>query len=112
MVVKGSIGETCTVEAKIVGIRVLEEGTFYDLEVNDIIVHGVEDQLINFSDYYADPAVYDHMLQEAVIPEEPAEITGLPVDDEWSRPAPKKRGRPRKATVEDLVKRAKGGDPE
>ena len=31
MVVKGSIGETCTVEAKIVGIRVLEEGTFYDL---------------------------------------------------------------------------------
>lgn len=112
MVVKGSIGETCTVEAKIVGIRVLEEGTFYDLEVNDIKVYEVEENLINFSDYFADPAEYDHKLQEAVIPEEPAEITGLPVDDEWSRPVPKKRGRPRKATVEDLVKRAKEGDPE
>lgn len=111
MVVKGSIGETCTVEAKIVGIRVLEEGTFYDLEVNDVIVHGVDENLISFSDYFADPAEYDYKLQEAVIPEEPAEITGLPVDDEWSRPVPKKRGRPRKATVEDLVKRAKGGDP-
>lgn len=112
MVVKGSIGETCTVEAKIVGIRVLEEGTFYDLEVNDVIVHGVEEQMINFSDYFVDPAEYDYKLQEAVIPEEPAEITGLPVDDEWSRPVPKKRGRPRKATVEDLVKRAKEGDQE
>ena len=112
MVVKGSIGETCTVEAKIVGIRVLEEGTFYDLELNGVIVHGVEEQLINFSDYFADPAEYDYKLQETAFPEEPAEITGLPVDDEWSRPAPKKRGRPRKATVEDLVKRAKEGDHE
>ena len=37
----------------------------------------------------------------------PDSASGLPVDDEWSRPAPKKRGRPRKATVEDLMKRAK-----
>lgn len=109
MVVKGSIGETCTVEAKIVEIRVSEEGTFYDLEVNGNKVYEVEENLISFSDYFADPAEYDHKLQEAVFPEEPAEITGLPVDDEWSRPGPKKRGRPRKATVEDLVKRAKGG---
>lgn len=37
----------------------------------------------------------------------PDSASGLPVDDEWSRPAPKKRGRPRKATVDDLIKRAK-----
>ena len=37
----------------------------------------------------------------------PESASGLPVDDEWSRPAPKKRGRPRKATVDDLMKRAK-----
>lgn len=38
----------------------------------------------------------------------PDSASGLPVDDEWSRPAPKKRGRPRKATVEDLINKAKG----
>lgn len=38
----------------------------------------------------------------------PESASGLQVDDEWSRPAPKKRGRPRKATVEDLISKAKG----
>lgn len=111
MVVKGSIGEMCTVEARITEIHITADKVIYRLEVNGYQVMS-DESFINFSDYFVDPAEYDYKLQEAVIPEEPAEITGLPVDDEWSRPVSKKRGRPRKATVEDLVKRAKGSDPE
>lgn len=52
-----------------------------------------------------DSSETDEEYNDSIIPDS---ASGLPVDDEWSRPAPKKRGRPRKATVEDLINKAKG----
>lgn len=52
-----------------------------------------------------DSSETDEEYNDELIPDS---ASGLPVDDEWSRPAPKKRGRPRKATVEDLINKAKG----
>lgn len=86
--------------------RVFEEPIFSDpnkeLEIRDE----------NATDCDSSAIAGDPSGEFEPIPEEyndsiiPDSASGLPVDDEWSRPAPKKRGRPRKATVEDLMKRA------
>lgn len=100
MIVNGSIGEMCTVEARIIGIYIEDTGVSYSLDIDGVHVYRVNGNIIHFSDYFADQCIEDP------VPEEIEDAT-LPEDDEWSHPATKKRGRPRKATVEDLVKRAK-----
>lgn len=103
MIVKGEIGQQVLIKAEITAIEVSRDyrdngvRTEYTLRLHE-------------SDALGD--TYFKLLSSDVCFEVPDEVpeeiedSTLPKDDEWSRPAPK-RGRPRKATVEDLVKRAK-----
>ena len=89
MEIKGNIGEEVYVKAKIKSINVDQDGIkyFLDVEYNDTDGGDSSDILFN-----AEP---EEAPQEEVV-----EI-----------PAPaKRRGRPRKATVDDLMKKAKASD--
>lgn len=74
-----------------------------ELTAEELCDINVTDCEINATD--CDSSETDEEYNDDIIPDS---ASGLPVDDEWSRPAPKKRGRPRKATVEDLITKAKG----
>ena len=92
MEIKGNIGEEVYVKAKIKSISVDQDGTRYFLDVEYEDTKGVDSSEILFN---AEP---EKAAEE--VPEEVAEI-----------PAPaKRRGRPRKATVDDLIKKAKASD--
>ena len=92
MEIKGNIGEEVYIKAKIKSISVDQDGTRYFLDVEYEDIKGVNSSEILFN---AEP---EKAVEE--VPEEVAEI-----------PAPaKRRGRPRKTTVDDLIKKAKASD--
>lgn len=124
MYVEGYIGKEVLIKGKIVGIKIRSDETVeYNVTIPESYINPMNYNVVVVQDKIVFP-------EEEVkyIPEEPAdpsgefeplseeynddlvpeEFSGLPVDDEWSRPAPKKRGRPRKATVEDLITKTKG----
>lgn len=120
MIVKGEIGEQVFIKAEITAIHVSrgygDNGihTEYTLRLHDsddlgyIYFKALSSDVL-FEE--ADESEFDVCFEEPdedeyPVPEDVEDAT-LPKDDEWSHPAPKKRGRPRNATVEDLVKRAK-----
>lgn len=132
MKIKGEIGQEILLSGRIKKIFVDEDGKVeYDVNVSgsdfgiwrpasDVIFKTAKEVLdeeptaeelcdINATDCdntttNCDSSETDEEYNDDIIPDS---ASGLPIDDEWSRPAPKKRGRPRKATVEDLMKRAK-----
>lgn len=132
MEIKGEIGQEILLSGFIKKIMVEDNGTVqycirvfgsdlsFWLPAPDIVFKTAEEVLdeeltaeelcdINATDCdntatNCDSSETDEEYNDDIIPDS---ASGLPVDDEWSRPAPKKRGRPRKATVEDLMKRAK-----
>lgn len=91
MEIKGNIGEEVYVKAKIKSISVDQDGTRYFLDVEYENTKGIDSSDILFN---AEPK---EAPQEEVV-EEVVEI------------APKRRGRPRKTTVDDLIKKAKASD--
>ena len=102
MYIKGEIGECVLIKAVIEKVEVTgKEEVRYGVKVLDgnSTMNYLEQSQIMFKEDY--PAEED-------LPEPEGGRRSLPVDDEWARPAPKKRGRPRKATVEDLINKAKG----
>lgn len=107
MIVKGEIGQQVLVKAEITAIQVSRDyrdngiQTKYTLKLHESDALGDTYFKILSSDIFC----FDE-ADENEVPEEVENAT-LPEDDEWSHPEPKKRGRPRKATVEDLVRRAK-----
>lgn len=109
MYVKGKIGECVLIKAVIEKVEVTgKEETRYGVKVldgNDTMNYLDQSQIMFKEDY---PPEFEPLPEEYNDDLVPEEFSGLPVDDEWSRPAPKKRGRPRKATVEDLITKAKG----
>lgn len=102
MYVKGEIGECVLIKAVIEKVEVTgKEEIRYGVKVldgNDTMNYLDASEIMFKEDYPA----------EEELPEPEGDDGSLPVDDEWSRPAPKKRGRPRKATVEDLINKTKG----
>ena len=92
MEIKGNIGEEVYVKAKIKSINIDQDGTRYFLDVEYEDTKGVDSSEILFN---AEP--------EKVAEEVPEEVVEIPA------PA-KRRGRPRKATVDDLIKKAKASD--
>lgn len=136
MKINGEIGQEILLSGTIKKIFVDEDGKVeYDVKVSgsdfgiwrpasDIIFKTAKEVLdeelrdeeicdINVTDCDSSETAGDPSGEFEPMPEEynddliPDSASGLPVDDEWSRPAPKKRGRPRKATVDDLVSKAK-----
>jgi hypothetical protein len=89
MEIKGNIGEEVYVKAKIKSINVDQDGIryFLDVEYND--TDGSDSSEILF---------LEPVKAAEEVPEEVIEI------------APKRRGRPRKTTVDDLIKKAKASD--
>lgn len=102
MYIKGELGECVLIKAVIEKIEIAGK---------DNIIYGVRavdgNSTINYLDQTQIMFKEDYPAEED-LPEPEGDDGSLPVDDEWSRPAPKKRGRPRKATVEDLITKAKG----
>lgn len=122
MKIKGNLGDKVLLSGIIKKVMISESGVEYSccVEGHDFSFWCTEDEI-------------EFQLEEIPFDEDPS----LPVDDEWSRPLEvtreetetnedenetdgdsgdwfeieqrpkKKRGRPRKATVEDLMKRAK-----
>lgn len=82
MEIKGNIGEEVYVKAKIKSISVDQDGIRYFLDVE-----------------YEDTKGFDS--SEILFNAEPEEIVETP---------PKRRGRPRKTTVNDLIKKTKASD--
>lgn len=80
------------VEAQIIGISIREEGVTYSLDIDGCVAY-VPEEFIHFNDYEQEEwqRVPDSLIE----------------DEQEEQPVTKKRGRPRKATVEDLVNRAK-----
>lgn len=114
MYIKGEIGECVLIKAVIKKVEVTgKEEIRYGVKVldgNDTMNYLDQSQIMFKEDFpTGDPSSeFEPMAEEyddSIIPDS---ASGLPIDDEWSRPAPKKRGRPRKATVEDLISKAKG----
>lgn len=101
MYIKGELGECVLIKAIIEKVEVTgKEEVRYGVKVldgNDTINYLDQSQIMFKEDY----------PPELELPEPEGDDGSLPVDDERSRPAPKKRGRPRKATVEDLIMKAK-----
>lgn len=104
MIVNGEIGQKVLLNAEIHAINV-------EYKYRDCCIKTEYTLKLHESDSLGD-TYFKVYSDDVIFPEEPDEVpeeiedATLPEDDEWSRPAPK-RGRPRKATVEDLVKRAK-----
>lgn len=92
MYVKGSLKERCMVEAQIIGISIREEGVTYSLDIDGCVAY-VPEEFIHFNDYEKEEF---HPIPDSLLEDETEE-----------QPITKKRGRPMKATVEDLVNRAK-----
>ena len=89
MEIKGNIGETVYVKAKIESIGIDENGVTYFVKINN--------------DTYENMKLEDIMIIEPKKEEKKAPKPTAPkVAD-----APKKRGRPKKTTVDDLVSKAK-----
>lgn len=118
MYIKGEIGECVFIKAVIEKVEVTgKEEIRYGVKVldgNDTINYLDQSDIIFKEDYPPELELPDPSGEFEPLPEEyddsiiPDSASGLPVDDEWSKPAAKKRGRPRKATVEDLINKAKG----
>lgn len=118
MYVKGEIGECVLIKAVIEKVEVTgKEEVRYGVKVldgNDTINYLDQNDIMFKEDFPESTEPGDPSGEFEPLPKEynddiiPDSASGLPVDDEWSRPAPKKRGRPRKATVEDLISKAKG----
>ena len=118
MYVKGEIGECVLIKATIEKVEVIgKEEIRYGVKVldgNSTMNYLDQSQIMFKEDFPDNKDMGDPSGEFEPLPEEyndsiiPVSASGLPVDDEWSRPAPKKRGRPRKATVEDLISKAKG----
>lgn len=106
MIVKGEIGQQVLVKAEITAIEVSRDyrdngvRTEYTLRLHE------SDALRDTYFKLLDSDVCFEVPEKTEVIEKPEEPSGIPVYDDLSKPAPK-RGRPRKATVEDLVKRAK-----
>lgn len=113
MYVKGEIGECVLIKAVIEKVEVTgKEEIRYGVKVldgNDTMNYLEESEIMFREDFpTGDPSgEFEPLPEEYNDDLVPEEFSGLPVDDEWSRPAPKKRGRPRKDTVEDLITKAK-----
>lgn len=84
MEIKGNIGEEVYVKAKIKSISVDQDGTRYFLDVEYENTKGIDSSDILFN----------------------AEPKEAPQEEVVETPA-KRRGRPRKTTVDDLMKKAK-----
>ena len=92
MEIKGNIGETIYVKAKLSMIQVNDSGVVYFAQVDD------NGDFIPFA-------------ENDVRFEDPGKAEDVPAELPWVEPAPaKRRGRPRKATVDDLMKKAKASD--
>lgn len=87
MEIKGNIGEEVYVKAKIKSISVDQDGTRYFLDVEYEDTKGIDSSEILFN-------------------AEPEEVPEEVVEEVVETP-PKRRGRPRKTTVDDLMKKAK-----
>ena len=106
MIVKGEIGQQVLIKAEITAIQVSRDyrdngiQTEYTLRLHESDALGDTYFKLLSSD------VCFEVPEETEVIDKPEEPSGIPVYDECSKPAVK-RGRPRKATVEDLVRRAK-----
>ena len=96
MEIKGKIGEEVFVKARIESIFVDEHGTSYC-----VLLSGKDG---DFQNNYQNVKLEDVIFTEPKKPEKKA--PEVKKDVEPIAP-PKKRGRPRKTTVDDLVKKAK-----
>lgn len=118
MYIKGEIGECVLIKATIEKVEVTgKEEIRYGVKVldgNDTMNYLDQSEIMFKEDFPENTEPADPSGEFEPLPVEynddiiPDSASGLPVDDEWSRPAAKKRGRPRKATVEDLISKAKG----
>lgn len=102
MEIKGNIGEEIYVKAKIKSINVDQDGTRYFLYIEYEDTKGLDSSEILFN---AEP---EKAAEE--VPEEVVEGVAEEVAEEVVETPPKRRGRPRKATVDDLMKKAKASD--
>lgn len=108
MYIKGELGECVLIKAVIEKVEVTgKEKIRYGVKVLDGngTMNYLDQSQIMFKEDYPAEEVYP---EEEDLPEPEGDDGSLPVDAEWSRPVPKKRRRPRKATVEDPITKAKG----
>lgn len=110
MEVKGNIGEEVYVKARITGITVDESGTQYFTE----IINGDGDKCLHWVNSSDVQFIKKDVIREPVNVPAPAKLE-IPEANHEKKPwesgfvpsKPKKRGRPKKATVEDLIMKAK-----
>lgn len=93
MEIKGNIGEIVYIKARVEGIRIDEEGVTYFVKINQNTYENV----------MLDDIKFDEQKQEEKKEKKAPKPIAPKVAD-----APKKRGRPRKTTVDDLLNKAKG----
>ena len=99
MEIKGNIGEEVYVKAKIKSINIDQDGVRYFVNIDYSDVSGIKGEDILFN---AEP---EEAPQGA--PEEVVEGVAEEVAEEVVETPTKRRGRPRKTTVNDLMKKAR-----
>lgn len=99
MEIKGNIGEEIYVKARIKSINIDQDGVRYFVNIDYSDVSGIKGEDILFN---AEP---EEVPQGAL--EEVAEGVAEEVAEEVVETPPKRRGRPRKTTVNDLMEKAR-----